>query len=88
MEQSQAWSRELIGGQVQARVQELLGPDEAFDWQEDLAVHGLDSMATMNLIIEFEGLFNVAFEDEELLFENFSTIEKMVNRIFAKRVPA
>ncbi|MNY54584.1 acyl carrier protein [compost metagenome] len=50
----------------------------------DLGQLGLDSLKTVNLIVELEMAFNIVFENDELLFENFSSIQKIVNQIEGK----
>lgn len=50
----------------------------------DLSVLGLDSLKAMELVVELESFFNIEFEDEELLFENFKIISEIVNRISGK----
>lgn len=54
--------------------------------QEDLSGLGLDSLRSVNLVVELEVIFNIVFEDEELLFENFSTVGKITDRVRGKLV--
>lgn len=69
---------------VCSKVQEVLQTDEALTLDKDLASLGMDSFNSMNLVIEFETRFEIVFDDEELLFENFATVRNMVDRIYAK----
>lgn len=48
---------------------------------EDLTTYGLDSMITVKLIVEFEEAFDITFEDEDLLVNNFVTISKITSLI-------
>lgn len=47
---------------------------------------GLDSMSSVNLIVELEAMYNIEFEDEELLTDNFSTIRNILERTQGKMV--
>jgi acyl carrier protein len=60
-----------------------VGPDIAED--EDLQLLGLNSFEIMRLIVEFELIFEIFFEDEDLLIENFATPARMVEMIAKKR---
>lgn len=60
--------------------------DYEFTANEDLTSLGLDSIKSVHLIVEIEEKFNIIFEDEELLFENFSALDKIVDRIQSKLV--
>lgn len=53
---------------------------------DDLGEFGLDSLRTIQLIVELEQNFDLAFNDDELMFENFSSISKIVSQIKAKRM--
>jgi acyl carrier protein len=69
---------------VMGKVKELLYTEESLSLNEELANQGLDSFISMHLVIEFETRFEIVFDDEELLFENFATVQDMVNRICLK----
>lgn len=53
---------------------------------EELYTRGLDSIKTVELIVELEECFGITFSDEELLFENFATVRLIVDRIRGKLV--
>ena len=40
---------------------------------------GLNSLAAITLLVTIEERFNISVDDEDLLVENFSTIEQLVN---------
>lgn len=42
---------------------------------------GLDSVTTISLIILIEEHFDIELEDEDLLFENYSSIERITQMI-------
>lgn len=52
-------------------------------YQAELSEFGLDSFELMKLIILIESEFDIQFDTSDLLFENFSTIEKITLRIIA-----
>jgi acyl carrier protein len=52
-------------------------------YQTELSEFGLDSFELMKLIILIETEFEIQFETSDLLFENFSTIEKITLMISA-----
>lgn len=53
---------------------------------EDLNALGLNSIKTIALVVELEERFDITFEDDELLFENFATIRTIADRISGKLV--
>ncbi|WP_308638627.1 acyl carrier protein [Paenibacillus silvisoli] len=55
---------------------------------DDLINLGLDSIKSVSLIVALESTFDITFEDGELLFENFSSINKIVEIVTGKLVPA
>ncbi|MFC5404216.1 acyl carrier protein [Cohnella soli] len=57
-----------------------------FPKKEELFAWGLDSIKVVELIVELEETFGIIFYDDELLFENFSTIQLIVDRIQGKLV--
>ncbi|SFL80355.1 Phosphopantetheine attachment site [Paenibacillus sp. 1_12] len=77
-------NKDSITDFVRNMVKEVLQTDEALTEDKELASLGMDSFNSMNLVIEFETRFEIVFDDEELLFENFATLRSMVDRICAK----
>ncbi|MDF2986919.1 MAG: Phosphopantetheine attachment site [Eubacterium sp.] len=53
---------------------ELLEINDATDLRE----HGLDSITSIELIVMLEDEFNISVEDEDLLIDNFNTVEKLM----------
>ncbi|MEW9700046.1 acyl carrier protein [Paenibacillus sp. SI8] len=45
---------------------------------------GVDSVKTINLIVQLEQQFGIRFEDEELMLDNSRTIEKLAKHILNK----
>lgn len=47
---------------------------------------GIDSLKTLQLIVELEQVFDIEVDDDDLLFENFATIHKIVELITRMKV--
>ncbi len=45
---------------------------------------GIDSMLLIHLVVRIEAEFNIAFPDEELLQENFSTVAVITENVMKK----
>ncbi|MEN1987484.1 acyl carrier protein [Paenibacillus hubeiensis] len=69
-------SQELITA-VKSKVASELAIEEAFNDDADLTNYGLDSMSTVRMLVSLEEEFQVTFEDEDLLLENFRTVLKI-----------
>jgi len=69
---------------VKNKVLEVLNPADEISFGENLALRGLDSMKTVELVVDLEEMFDVTFDDEEMLTENFSSIEKITERLLTK----
>jgi acyl carrier protein len=65
-------------------LQQVLMIEESIDQHQDLIGLGLDSMASVELVLELETAFDIAFQDDELLLENFSTVERIVSMVESK----
>lgn len=48
---------------------------------DDLTEHGLDSISAINMIVQLEEKFGIEIIEDDLLVENVSTIEKIINVI-------
>ncbi len=66
----------------------LIDISSELDEAQELSRIGVDSLLSIRLIVELENRFEVTFDDEDLLLENFSTpisICKMVeNKLVTK----
>lgn len=72
-----------IRGDVLALLEKLLEvPVEGIS--QNLDEIGMSSMNAIQLIVELETLYNIEFEDSELLFENFNTVEKIIAKVQEK----
>ena len=78
--------KDEIGNYVRELIRPMLELDESYELEDDcdLVALGLDSMKSVNLIVDIEEHFNIMFDDEELLLDNFKTISNIVNRISSK----
>lgn len=54
-----------------------LGVDDELDQDKPLAEYGLDSMATVTLLVELESALAVEFPDELLVPETFETASRL-----------
>jgi acyl carrier protein len=69
---------------VRARVGRLLGGAEQIGDSDLLSHHGLDSLLSVELTLDLEEAFSVAFEDDELTFERFESIGLIADLLAAK----
>ncbi|MNW36487.1 Aminoacyl carrier protein [compost metagenome] len=58
-------------------------PDESTDdlLEAELLMYGLDSLKTINLILDLEELFDIQFPDELLTYDNMATLTKIKETI-------
>ncbi|MCM3135811.1 acyl carrier protein [Paenibacillus polysaccharolyticus] len=71
-----------IEAKVLILVKETLEKEDCdIGWSENLFDYGLNSMKSIALIVKLEEEFDVVFEDEELLFENFTNIHLITDRL-------
>ncbi|MBG9941114.1 hypothetical protein ABD77_03115 [Brevibacillus formosus] len=59
----------------------VISVENELDYNQSLLEIGLDSLKTMELIIQLETGFHFNFEDEELLISNFSTVNRIAELI-------
>lgn len=76
----------IIQEKITKLLNEILKNNITNDKEQDLTMVGLDSLNSVALILELEEEFNIEFDDEELLFENFSTINKIHLQVKRKLV--
>lgn len=69
---------------ISLKVQEVLEINQELSLNEELSNWGLDSMKSVALVVDLEEHFNITFDDDELLFEHFSTIQKIADRVAGK----
>ncbi|WP_340019599.1 acyl carrier protein [Paenibacillus sp. FSL H3-0457] len=71
-------------------IQEILNHNLEILNDEDLDSIGLDSLKAINLIVQLEETYEIEFDDEELIFENFSNInvitEQITNKLSLKEI--
>ncbi|WP_164779398.1 acyl carrier protein [Paenibacillus kobensis] len=58
---------------------------EELNGDSSLEDAGVDSVLLVNLMIQIEQQYDIFFEDDELLQENFATARVISQRILAKR---
>ncbi|MFE4924881.1 phosphopantetheine-binding protein [Streptomyces sp. NPDC056661] len=55
----------------------LLPPDSDLRPDTDLAAHGLDSLATVALLVDLEDTFDVQLPDDQLSASTFETVDSL-----------
>ncbi len=58
--------------------------DYPFNNDDSIKDQGMDSIKIVNLIVYIEQHFNIMFEDEEMLIDNFSTVDRITASILGK----
>jgi acyl carrier protein len=70
--------------QILDKVKSILNYQDDIPLDADLANLGLNSIKFISLTVELEKLYNITFDDNELLYDSFSTINNIIERIFLK----
>lgn len=68
---------EMKQAKIRKILQDLLEIKEPITECDDLTKMGLDSMTTIRLIVALEQAFDLEFSEEDLLLDNFRTVEKI-----------
>jgi acyl carrier protein len=64
----------------------LLGDDEGLDAEESLLDAGIiDSTGVVELVAFIESVFGINVEDEEMIAENFDSIDRLTRFVVGKR---
>ena len=64
---------------ILAEVLEMTEGDvENIGIEEELTEYNLDSLTAIELIVNLESVFDILIDDEDLLIENVSSIEKII----------
>jgi acyl carrier protein len=66
------------------KLSEVLHREVNLDFNADLRNEGLDSIKTIEMIVNIEVEFDIQIEDQDLLVENFSTIAKISDLLVKK----
>lgn len=74
-------TKNAILEKVLSTITDFTNIDNNASFDEEL---NLDSMKSVMLIVELEGSFNILFDEDEMLLENFSNITKIVNIVEKK----
>lgn len=62
-------------------IKEILEFNKEIDLDESLGKIGLDSLNSVSLIVMLEDRFDIMFNDSELVFENFLTVNKIIETV-------
>ena len=76
----------MCSEKIHERIHELVikcinSEAEKINYDEDLREHGMDSVNCIAIIVEIEDLYNFEFADEDLVIENFMTINKLADYV-------
>jgi acyl carrier protein len=71
---------------INKKLNEVLNRESNLEYTTDLRNEGLDSIKMIELIVSLEVEFDIEIEDQDLLIENFSTIEKIASLFSEKYV--
>lgn len=69
---------------VRAQIERMLDDGLEFGDSDALTHYGLDSLRSVELTLNLESSFDLVFEDEELDFENFGSVRRIVDLVAAK----
>ncbi len=61
-----------------ACINTVLEQEVSISQDVDLKGEGLDSLATVELVIELEDAFDIQFEDKDMVIDNFITISRII----------
>lgn len=71
---------------IETQVKELLEFKGDIAPDAELKEIGMASMKTMELLVVIENVFDVTFDDDEILLENFSTLTKVTRMVLNKQL--
>ncbi|MBW7476508.1 acyl carrier protein [Paenibacillus oenotherae] len=77
-------NREMVQQFLEVTIGQFLEEKTVLEPDLNLQDAGLDSVKTINLIVQIEKHFNIVFEDEEMLIVNFSTINHIIGIVLGK----
>jgi len=66
-------------------LKDVLQLPEEPPYDSNLVFYGLDSITAVNLIVDIESEFQIMFDNDDLLIDNFATVEKIVNLNFESK---
>nr|WP_154958148.1 acyl carrier protein [Paenibacillus xylanexedens] len=69
---------------ISQRIKEMIQYAGTITQDQLLVGIGVDSMKALEIIVDLENRFNILIEDDELLLENFATVEKIADLIEGK----
>ncbi|MEK4362127.1 acyl carrier protein [Paenibacillus sp. FSL M8-0212] len=72
-------NNETVLGKLEVALGNLLNTQEKIMAEESLSKWGLDSLKTIELIVILENEFDIVFDNNDLLLDNFGTINTIVS---------
>jgi len=79
-----SYQQEAMLCEITDKIVELFNVQSKLGQNDNLISIGLDSIRFVNLIVALEEMYDVSFEDDEFLVENFSTVQQIIDRIQSK----
>ncbi|MBB3114053.1 acyl carrier protein [Paenibacillus phyllosphaerae] len=67
-----------------AKVKEVLDLQNEISPHVDLREIGMASMKTMELLVMLEVVFDISFDEDEILLENLSTVDQIYHQVMGK----
>ncbi|KMQ32191.1 acyl carrier protein [Bacillus cereus] len=75
---------ELVQEKILSEIQSLLNYNDNISIEQNLFVLGLDSLKSIELIVNLEEAFNIEFDDEELSSNLVENVDALSKRVFEK----
>lgn len=69
---------------IKSKLREILQYEGTIDEKANLVDIGFNSMIAIRFVVELETLFGITIEDEELLLDNFSSLERVYELVKQK----
>ncbi|MMZ63990.1 acyl carrier protein [compost metagenome] len=74
----------FVEEQVRKIIAQTLEVDEVIITEKELLYSGLNSLSFIKIIVRLEEYFEIKFDDNDLKYELFSTIEDIIKYVRAK----
>lgn len=81
------WNPEAVVADLKHMIAEVIEKPELeflLDMEQSLEENGIDSIRIIQLIVLIEGRYGLTFEDDELVLDNFTTLQSIADKVFMK----
>lgn len=72
---------ENISTTIEGLIKSFISADQDIASDQDLSLSGLDSFSFVKLMVQIEMNYGIEIDDDSLLFEKLSTIERLVDLV-------